>query len=522
LRAIVLSVFTRGGLGLELFRIRYVTLAAVLALILTIAPAYAAPNLKVGSSASYSLASSASAMQTCSASPANYYNEACLGIYPSTAFVTIYDNMTCTATGLTCGFSPTFLTVSAGTNVVWQNTGRLTHSIVSNDTANLVPDSFTSGPLSQGGSFTHLFAQPGVYHYYDGNYNFLKGSVNVNPSPSPPATMPSSFNIALNGNVGWTVQGLSSSTANLLVSHNLAVSIPVPQLPIVSITPVTESGTLVQSVDLATRVESAGTATDLIEHVLDALAASSSSQGFNSGFGNIISQMSASAISDPSYTLWWVNGPLSSGSPVQVMDGWASVTGSETLNLGDLGSVQTWIVTSQFSQGVNLTVPSSPFGGPGPNARAAINLNFLWSYDKGSDLLARSFANGTITMHSASSTQVPTNGYCPNYPCAYTTVQVTRDMRLTLTLALHLTSTSLSLDQRMRNGSPNNDMASMLASMFATPWSALGFIGVVATAIIAFSLWLSRRVRKNAMPEATPATAPGPPTPPSSAPSVSP
>jgi len=334
--------------------------------------------------------------------------------------------------------------------------------------------------------------------------------------------MPSTFQVGLNGNVGWTVQGLSSSTANLLVSHNLAVSIPVPQLPIVSITPVTESGTLVQSIDLATRVESAGTATDLIEHVLDAFAASSSSQGFNSGFGNIISQMSASASSDPSYTLWWVNGPLSNGSPVQVMDGWASVTGSETLNLGDLGNVQAWIVTSQFSQGVNLTVPSSPFGGPGPNARAAIDLNFLWSYDKGSDLLARSFANGTITMHSASSTQVPTNGYCPNYPCAYTTVQVTRDMRLTLTLALHLTSTSLSLDQRMRNGSPNNDMASMLASMFATPWSALGFIGVVATAIIAFSLWLSRRVRKNAMPEATPAAAPGPPTPPSSAPSVSP
>jgi plastocyanin len=515
-------VFIRGRLGLELFRIRYVTLAAVLALILTIAPAYAAPNLKVGSSASYSLVSSASAMQSCSASPANYYNEACLGIYPSTAFVTIYDNMTCTATGFTCGFSQTFLTVSAGTNVVWQNTGRLIHSIVSNDTANSVPDSFTSGPLSQGGSFIHLFAQPGVYHYYDGNYNFLKGTVNVNPSPSPPVSMPSSFNVGVNGNVGWSVEGLSSSTANLLVSHNLAVSIPVPQLPVVSITPVTESGTLVQSIDLATRVESAGTATDLIEHVLDALAASSSSQGFNSGLGNIISQMSASATSDPSYTLWWVNGPLSNGSPVQVMDGWASVTGSETLNLGDLGNVQAWIVTSQFSQGVNLKVPSSPFAGPGPNARAAINLNFLWSYDKGSDLLARSFANGTITMHSASSTQVPTNGYCLSYPCAYTTVQVTRDMRLTLTLALHLTSTSLSLDQRMRNGSPNNDMTSLLASMFATPWSALGFIGVVATAIIAFSLWFSRRVRKNAMPEATPATAPGPPTPPSSAPSTGP
>ena len=510
-------------MGPELFRIRYVTLATAITLILTIAPAHAAPNLKVGSTASYSLASSVSATQNCSASPASYYNEACLGIYPSTAFVTIYDNLTCTATKFSCGFSQSSLFVSAGTIVIWQNSGQLTHSIVSDNTANLIPDSFSSGPIYQGGSFNHVFAQPGTYHYYDGDYQFLKGTVDVSPSASPPAppSMPPAFQVGLNGNVGWTVEGLSSSTANLLVSHNLAVSIAVPQLLGLTITPVTESGTLVQSIDLATRVESAGTATDLIEHLLDAYAsASSSSYGYNSGFGNIISQMSASATSDPSYTLWWVNGPLSNGSPVQVMDGWASVTGSETLNLGDLGNVQAWIVASQFSQGVNLTVPSSPLAGAGPNAHAAVNLNFLWSYDKSSDLLARSFANGTITMHSAMSTQVPTNGYCLNYPCAYTTVQVTRDMRLTVTLALHLTSTSLSLDQRMRNGSSTIDMSSMLASMFATPWSALGFIGVVATAITAFSLWLTRRVRKSTMPDATPTTAPGPTTPSPSVPTV--
>jgi hypothetical protein len=58
--------------------------------------------------------------------------------------------------------------------------------------------------------------------------------------------------------------------------------------------------------------------------------------------------------------------------------------------------------------------------------------------------------------------------------------------------------------------------------MFATPWSALGFIGIIATAIIAFSLWLTRRVRKSAMPEATPSTAPGPTTPSPSAPKVAP
>ncbi len=515
------------------------TLAAALTLILTIAPVYAAPNLKVGSTASYSLAASLSATQSCAASPASYYNQACLGIYPPTVFVTISDDGHCGKgtvplndpfSVLRCRFTPDNVTLPMGGEVVWFNSGNITHVVASNATANTGLPNFNSGAITPGGRFSYVFNLIGTYHYYDPNYaslltnGLLRGVVNVTPSPSPPLTaMPSDFQVGLNGNVGWTVQGLGSSTANLLVSHNLGVSISVPQLPGITITPVTESGSLVQSIDLSTRVESAGTATDLIEHLLDAYAsASSGSYGYNSGFGNIISQMSASATSDPSYTLWWVNGPLSNGSPVQVMDGWASVTGSENLNLGSLGNVQAWIVTSQFSQGVNLTVPSSPFAVPGPNAHAAFNLDFLWSYDKSSDLLARSFANGTITMHSAMSTQVPTNGYCLNYPCAYTTVEVTRDMRLTVTLALHLTSTSLSLGQRMRNGSSTIDMSSMLASMFATPWTALGFTGVVATAIIAFSLWLAWRLRRSTMPEATPAAAPGSPTPPSSAPSVSP
>jgi hypothetical protein len=359
-----------------------------------------------------------------------------------------------------------------------------------------------------------VFAQEGVYHYYDGNYQFLKATVDVGPPNSPPIPMPSSFQVGLNGNIGWKVEGVSSSTANLLVSHSLGVSISVPQLPGLTVTPVTESGTLVQSIDLGTRVESAGTATDLIEHLLTTYAAASSgSYGYNSGFGNIISQMSATASSDPSYTLWWVNGPLSNGSPVQVMDGWAIVTGSENLNLGNLGKVQAWIVTSQFSQGVNLLVPSLPFAGSGPNAQAAFNLNFLWSYDKGSDLLVRSLANGTVTMHSVSSTQVPTNGYCAGYPCTYATVQVTRDMRLVVTLALHLTSTSLSLDQRMRNGASTIDMSSFLSSIMTTPWMAFGVVGIVAAAIIAFSLWLTRRARRTALPEATHVPVTGPPTP---------
>ena len=602
-------------------------------MLLTLAPVYGTPALKVGSTASYSFVSSLSATQSCTAAPIAYAYQACVGVSPSPSpiFVagwhtdrqsantgTTTDTLTicnlrggcqagdtiivnywqCCSTGQslvnvtdTQGNSYSEIVLANGANgnnvfadvwgatsisaatssltvtVAYPNqshyraifvqqyrnvlafgttsfTGQssctsASESLATTRTNSLVAVSynigFMTGMTQSGGP-----AASNDFSYND-NYTgwglFLWDSqvANIGPNswtwnvagckstyesvaieliapaiPPPPPPMPSAFQIGLNGNIGWNVEGLSSSTANLLVTHNLQVSIPVPQLPIVTITPVTESGTLVQSIDLATRVESAGTATDLIEHVLDALAASSSSQGFNSGFGNVISQMSATATTDPSYTLWWVNGPMSDGSPVQVMDGWASVTGSETLNLGDLGSVQAWVVTSQFTQGVNLTVPSSPFGPAGPNAHAALDLNFLWSYDKNSDLLARSSANGTITMHSQSSTQVPTNGYCFSYPCAYTTVQVTRDMQLTITIALHLTSTSLSLDQRVTNGS--STIQSMLASMFATPWSALGFVGIVAAAIVALSLWLTRRVRKSAIHEAM-----GPPTPPPAA-----
>src|SRR5205807_6391253 len=105
MRAIVLSVFITDRLGQEMFRVRYATLAAALTLLLTIAPVYAAPNLKVGSTASFSLASSVSATQSCSASPASYYNEACLGIYPSTDFVTIFGNLQWSAKMSNDGFN---------------------------------------------------------------------------------------------------------------------------------------------------------------------------------------------------------------------------------------------------------------------------------------------------------------------------------------------------------------------------------------------------------------------------------
>ena len=498
----------------ELFR-RYVILAAALALLLAVSPVSAAPALKVGSTASYTLTGQLQASQSCTSDPVTYAGPACLGTAVSnpTVSVIISDDGHCGIgtvgndpfSVLRCRFTPDNVTLPVGGSVVWFNSGNLTHAAATNATANngLLP--FDSGPISPKGTFSHVFDQIGTYYYYDTYYapllthGLLRGTVNVTPAlPPPPTPITTALQASVGGTIGWSVEGLSSTEVNLLVSHSLSLSVFV-------FTPVTESGTLVQSIDLSTRVESAGTATDLVEHVLTGLSAASSGSSL-SGAGNVWLQMLASTSSDPSYTSWWVNGPLSSGAALQVDDGWSSVTGSETLNLGNQGTVSAWLVTSQFSQTFNANIPnpSNPLAS-GSTASASSNINFLWSYDKGSDLLLRSLANTTLTMHSVSNQQVyasnpcAPNGYCPTY----TNVKVTRDMRLVLTLSLHLSNTSLRLDQRMPRGNQPQDLSSLVSSMMSTPWTAFGVVGGTAAAIIGLSLWLGRRARKSAIPEAT-------------------
>jgi plastocyanin len=513
-------------MGPELFRKRYVTLAAALALLLAVTPVSGAPALKVGSTASYTLAGSLLATQSCIADPSSYYLQGCLGYTPpekSTASVSIKDNGACTSNNSSCSFDPQFLTVRQGTTVTWTNTGTIVHTVVENYTGPMLmcpapicsQNIFASGNILPGGTFSHTFNLTGNYKYYDSLHSWMKGEVDVFffTPPQPPTPPPPTFQTNVGGTVGWSVEGLSSSEVNLLVSHSLSLSVFV-------FTPITESGTLVQSIDLSTRVESAGTATDLIEHVLTGLSAASSGSSF-SGAGNVWSQMLASTSSDPSYTFWWVNGPLSSGTALQVMDGWASVTGSENLDLGSLGTVSAWIVTSQFTQSFNANIPnpSNPLAS-GSTTSASANLNFLWSYGKESDLLLRSLANTTLTMHSVSNQQVyvsnpcaPT-GYCPTFA----SVKVTRDMRLVLTLSLHLSNTSLRLDQRMPTGGQTQDLPSLVSSLMTTPWSVLGVVGGTAAAIIGLSVWLGQRARRNEISKGStiPSTGPPSPAPPSS------
>jgi plastocyanin len=60
-------------------------------------------------------------------------------------------------------FSPANLTVSAGTMVTWKNDDAVAHTVTS---ATGSPDTFNSGNVGGGGTFSHTFGSAGTYPYY--------------------------------------------------------------------------------------------------------------------------------------------------------------------------------------------------------------------------------------------------------------------------------------------------------------------------------------------------------------------
>src|SRR5438034_563315 len=166
--------------------------------------------------------------------------------------------------------------------VVWMNLGTLQHDVKSNATANTGLPNF-SGNITSGGSLRVSFLQPGVYQYYDLAYSWMRGTIVVTPAASAPVVppMPSSFQVDLGGNLGWNVVGLSTSQANLNVSHQISLS--VSPLPGISFTPVTESGSYEQSINLSTRAESPSTATGIVESFSTSLASALAGATFATG-----------------------------------------------------------------------------------------------------------------------------------------------------------------------------------------------------------------------------------------------
>lgn len=75
-------------------------------------------------------------------------------------------------------FSPTTLTIKAGTTVVWKNVTSVAHTVTSDDGKSF--DSGTSNPIApQGGTYSFKFATPGTYAYHCTFHPFMKATIIV-------------------------------------------------------------------------------------------------------------------------------------------------------------------------------------------------------------------------------------------------------------------------------------------------------------------------------------------------------
>src|SRR5260221_4989812 len=78
----------------------------------------------------------------------------------------------------TFAFSPTTLTIKAGTTVVWKNVTSVAHTVTSDDGKSF--DSGTSNPIAaQTGTFSFTFKTAGTFKYHCSFHPFMKATINV-------------------------------------------------------------------------------------------------------------------------------------------------------------------------------------------------------------------------------------------------------------------------------------------------------------------------------------------------------
>ena len=502
-------------------------LASFVILLFLLAPVHAAPSLSLGSSAKYQVSVTLHVSSGCTADPVQYAGDACNPIiyygplYPVNINYTvpgpfpiksggpeisIFDSGQCPLippANVSCGFNPSYQMIYQGMSVTWINNGILTHSVRSlmNVSGTGTPI-FDSGDLMHGQNYTYTFNTPGSYSYHDSWYYSMQGTVLVEPYPVPvprPPPQPTNIQAEIDGTVGWTVVGLDSTNAVLKVDHDLALS--VSPMPGITITPVHELGSFEQSIELNTRLESPGTASIIIEHVIGQFLNGLSSLTTGSAYGAptpnslLTRQLDAS---QKMYTIWWVNGPLVLGSPVKILTGLASVTGDESITVDPFGPTQAWLVTSNTTETVKVSIPYS-----GEN-QVTSSLKMSWAFDKSNDLLLKSEINGLFASHSIMRQTIWPNP-CPYpylmpgtiCPVCYTCqspvyVNVSRDTLVTLDVGMTLTSTNLSSNSgRMANLAPNSDPAPLTTMTLLS----IGSLGAVAAAGVGGGVWFLQRRR---------------------------
>ena len=509
--AILLLTCPKAATVLKILQITAGGVSALFVIALMLGSASAVPVLSVGADANYRLNASIQQTQSCSASPMGSalatYNQTACGPPQQRSLIRINDNGTCVST-TSCYYSPSSFYCSPsilycyylplGTTVMWFNYGSQDHTVTSVSSPPGVQP-FDSGPIHHYGSFFATFNIAGNYSYHDSLNPLLRGNLTVSniPSPVPPISSQITPTISLDGTIGWTVEGIDNSVAVLNVSHQ--VSIVAAAGPI-SFTPVTETGSFSQSVDLATRVESSGTTTSLVLGLVQRMLnyyPGYYGYGYSPAIGQLLSSQKNV------YTFWWVNGPLTNGSPVEILTGYSAVTGSEAVNLGPGNNRNAWIVESELSQSVSTTSP--PVVTSGGSTYSSLKLDMRFDYDQASDLLLKS---NTVIAVSSSQTQEynPGDMLCGPSGCFPVSdhVIVNHHMSATIPISLQLTSTNLDLAKRTQGpigngqastGGPGGTSGAPALPVGASVWIIVGVgiggVGVIGT----LAWWLLRRSR---------------------------
>ena len=351
------------------------------------------------------------------------------------------------------------------------------------------------------------------------------------------ATFPISTNV--NGTVAWSVTDLSSTSASLNITHDLTIFGGEATRPVIR-----DVGSLNESVDLSSRLVSffPGIMPEMDQFLQTTQSlASASLPGVN-----LTSSMTAleGVMPDRSlYTMWWVNGPLRLNETVPVLVLPTNVTRSSTVDLGgSLGSHDAWGLDFNISRPMIAPVPSATLASiPSP----AMQAGFAFNYDKTSDLLLSASAE----LHSGFEDVMPISP-SPCVPSASMACPATSSptmilgsFGLDIEASLKLTSTSLDLSQRMTpiippqsNGGSNNgngsgtsggtgsDNGSSGANSSsngngangqtgqpssatnqptsggrASAWPVwiFGLLGVLAAIIVASTVWVSGKRRRN-------------------------
>ena len=79
-----------------------------------------------------------------------------------------------TVTMQSMSFSPTSLTVTKGTTVTWTNNDNITHTVTADD------NSFNSGDITAGHSYTRTFSTAGTFAYHCIYHSMMKATVVAN------------------------------------------------------------------------------------------------------------------------------------------------------------------------------------------------------------------------------------------------------------------------------------------------------------------------------------------------------